>query len=112
LNSYEFDFIATSSLSSTEVENLINGLSQFFTENSAEVIKKEYWGLIDFQYRIRKYNKGHYFMFYVKSSACKLKEIGRKIKLNNLILRCMVIKITEKEMLDNMEQEISLKLPV
>jgi len=112
LNTYEFDFIATSSLSGTEVENLINGLVQFFSDNSLEVIKKEYWGLIDFKYKIRKFTKGHYFMFYLKAPAANLKEVERKLKLNNLILRYLILRVSEKEIANNMEEPVSLKLAI
>ena len=92
---YEFTFIAQQGLTQYELEGLVKGLSSLLTKNGAELLKYEYWGLLDFAYSIDKMNKGHYCMMYIRSSSTSMDEFKRKIKLNEDVLRfCVLRKIS------------------
>ena len=60
---YESVFIARQDISATQVDALTEGFSKTIEENGGQVAKKEYWGLRNLAYRIRKNRKGHYVLF-------------------------------------------------
>ncbi len=88
---YEFTFIAQQSLVQHEVEGLIQELISLLAKNEAELVKHEYWGLLDFAYPIDKMTKGHYCMLNISSFPSKMGEIERKVKLNENIIRYLCI---------------------
>ncbi|ABD45370.1 MULTISPECIES: 30S ribosomal protein S6 [Ehrlichia] len=89
---YEFTFIAQQGLTQYELEGLVKGLSSLLTKNGAELLKYEYWGLLDFAYTIDKMNKGHYCMIYIKATPSSMDEFKRKVRLNEDILRFLCLK--------------------
>ena len=49
------------------------------------------WGLINFARKIKKFNKGH-FLHYKVSESNSMDEIKKKIKLDKLVIKDLVIK--------------------
>ena len=96
---YEYSFIANQVLSENEIASLIKNLCLMLTDNGATILKKECWGLLDLSYEIKKQKKGHYFMICVEAELALLNEFKRKLKLNELILRFMQIKIKDDSVL-------------
>ncbi|GHM58634.1 MAG: 30S ribosomal protein S6 [Candidatus Mesenet longicola] len=91
--SYEFTFIANQSLVQNEVGGLIQELESILVKNEAELVKHEYWGLLDFAYLIDRMARGHYCMLNIFSSPSTMNEFERKVKLNEDIIRYLCIKV-------------------
>ncbi|XGA08392.1 MAG: 30S ribosomal protein S6 [Wolbachia endosymbiont of Xenopsylla cheopis] len=91
--SYEFTFIANQSLVQNEVGGLIQELESILVKNEAELVKHEYWGLLDFAYLIDRMARGHYCMLNIFSSPSAMNEFERKVKLNEDIIRYLCIKV-------------------
>ncbi|QXK91718.1 30S ribosomal protein S6 [Neoehrlichia mikurensis] len=93
---YEFTFIAQQSLTQYELEGLIKGLSTLLIKVGAELIKYEYWGLLDFAYSIEKANKGHYCMMYISvNNFDVINEFKRKIRLNEDVIRFLCLRVNK-----------------
>ncbi|MDB1135134.1 30S ribosomal protein S6 [Candidatus Anaplasma sp. TIGMIC] len=90
---YEFAFIAQQGLTQYELEGLAKGLTALLVKLGGELVKYEYWGLMDFAYSIAKNNKGHYCMMYVRAGPAAMDEFKRKIKLNEDVLRFLCLKV-------------------
>jgi len=60
---YESVFIARQDVSSAQVDSLADGFAKIIQEQGGKVTKKEYWGLRNLAFRIRKNRKGHYVLF-------------------------------------------------
>ncbi len=90
---YEYSFISHQGLSENETASLINNLCTILTNGGATILKKEYWGLMDFAYDINKQKQSDYFMICVEAEQALLTEFKRKLKLNELIMRFLQIKI-------------------
>lgn len=76
------------------------------TGNNIEIVRSEYWGLLNFSYLINKKKKGHYISVFIKSDFNNIKILDRKVKLLNDIVRFSLFKIKklpthESEMLKN-----------
>ena len=60
---YENVFIARQDISATQVDSLADQYAALIKEHGGEVTKKEYWGLRNLAFRIKKNRKGHYILF-------------------------------------------------
>lgn len=98
---YELVFIARQDISSSDVDRLVEEFSNIAKENGAEIVKNEYWGLRSLAYSIKGNNKGHYIMLGLKSGHEALKEIERKMKINEDVIRFLTVKT------DNIDKEPS-----
>lgn len=92
INCYEMSFLASPSISASNVENLMRNLVAIIDENGGSVLKKHYDGLLDLAYSIKKSNKAHLFIFLVKCKRSTLIEFTRKIKFHDFILRHLLLK--------------------
>ena len=102
---YESVVIARPELTETQIDKLINDLSEIIKENNGKVIKKEQWGLRSFAYKIKKNKKGHYFMLNLESAPTTIFEYERQMRINEDIIRFLTIKIDE---IDNKPSPLSI----
>ncbi len=92
---YESVVIARPELTDSQIENLIDSLSEILSNEKGKVVKKENWGLRSLAYKIKKNKKGHYFMLNLDSDPSALFEYERQMRINEDIIRFLTIKINE-----------------
>src|ERR1051325_5941148 len=64
---YENVFIARQDISGAQVDALADGFTQLISEQGGEIKKREYWGLRNLAYRMKKNRKGHYVLFNIEA---------------------------------------------
>lgn len=84
---YETVFIARQDVSASQVETLADGYAEHITSNEGTIARREYWGLRNLAYRIRKNRKGHYVMFNYSASPDVVAEMERTMRLSEDVLR-------------------------
>ena len=89
---YEIALIIRPEIEEEGQESLIERLSELLTSDGGEVTEVENWGRRRLAYPIRKVQEGFYYFIQGKFSASVLPELERVIKLNEDILRHMVIR--------------------
>ncbi len=94
---YESVFIARQDIPAQEVENLADSFAAIITDGGGEIAKREYWGLRNLSYRIKKNRKGHYVMFNIEAPAPTVSEMERNMRLSEDILRYMTVRVDEVE---------------
>jgi small subunit ribosomal protein S6 len=94
---YENVFIARQDISATQVEALADGLAALVVEQGGQVTKREYWGLRNISYRIKKNRKGHYMLFNIDAPAAAINELERNMRINEDVLRYLTIRVEELE---------------
>src|SRR5256885_15852986 len=77
---YENVFIARQDISGAQVDALADGFTQLIAEQGGEVKKREYWGLRNLAYRMKKNRKGHYVLFTIESPPAATAEPGRTMR--------------------------------
>jgi small subunit ribosomal protein S6 len=92
---YECVYIARQELTAAQTEQLSDDLALIVTRNLGEVKNREYWGLKNLAYKIRKNRKGHYSLFHIESPSDTIVELERNMGLNEDILRYLTIKLDE-----------------
>lgn len=94
---YEHIFIARQDVSTAQVEDLTNTLTQIVEDNGGRVAKNEYWGLRPLAYRIKKNRKGHYVLLNIDAPYEALAEMERQAGINEDIIRSMTIRVDALE---------------
>jgi small subunit ribosomal protein S6 len=94
---YECVLIARQDIATAQVETLVEEFSNVITANGGQVSKKEFWGLRNIAYRMKKNRKGHYVLLNVDAPAAAVKEFERQMSINEDILRYLTIRVDELE---------------
>lgn len=94
---YENVFIARQDISAAQVETMTEAFTAIIAENGGEVTKREYWGLKNLAYRIKKNRKGHYTLVNIEAPTDAVKEMERNMGLNEDVIRFMTIRVDALE---------------
>ena len=89
---YENTIIAKQDLPATELKKIKDKYNEIINNNSGKVVKVEEWGLLNLSKRINNYKKGFYIHYKFEGNSQTLNEISKKIKIDNLIIRNLVVK--------------------
>lgn len=94
---YENVFIARQDISSNQVEALGETFANIISANGGQVTKREFWGLKNLSYRVKKNRKGHYVLFNIDAPAAAVHEMERNMRINEDVLRYLTIRVEELE---------------
>ncbi len=94
---YECVILARQEVSGQQVETLIEEMSAVLAQGGGSVSKKEFWGLRNLAYRVKKNRKAHYVLLNVDSPSAAVKEMERQLSLNEDVLRYLTIRVEELE---------------
>src|SRR5205823_3059227 len=94
---YENVFIARQDISGAQVDALADGFNQLIAEQVGEIKKREYWGLRNLAYRMRKNRKGHYVLFNIEAPPAALAELERTMRINEDVIRYLTLRVDALE---------------
>ena len=89
---YENTLVAKQDLPAFELKKIREKYSDLINNNSGKVVKIEEWGLLNLATKIKKYNKGFYIHYKFEGSKKTLDEINKKIKIDESIIRHLLVK--------------------
>jgi small subunit ribosomal protein S6 len=94
---YETTFIIRQDISVTEVEKLAGTYMQLIADMGGKVLRKEYWGLKNLAYIVKKNRKGHYIMLILDAPFEAVKEMQRLMSINEDLLRNVTFRLETYE---------------
>jgi small subunit ribosomal protein S6 len=94
---YENVFIARQDISGAQVDALADAFTQIVANNGGEVRKREYWGLRNLMYRMRKNRKGHYVLMNLSAPPAAVAELERTMRINEDVIRYLTIRVDDLE---------------
>src|SRR6201988_3130446 len=94
---YENVFIARQDVTAAQVEALTDAFAAIVTEQGGKVTKREYWGLRNLSYRIKKNRKGHYMLLNLDAPAAAVVEMERNMRINEDVLRLLTVRVEALE---------------
>lgn len=94
---YENVFIARQDISAAQVDALADAFTALIGEQGGQVTKREYWGLRNLTYRIKKNRKGHYVLFNLDAPPAAVNELERTMRINEDVLRYLTVRVEELE---------------
>jgi small subunit ribosomal protein S6 len=94
---YENIFIARQDISGAQVDTLADTFTELVAANGGEIKKREYWGLRNLTYRMRKNRKGHYVLFNIDAPPAAIAELERTMRINEDVIRYLTIRVDALE---------------
>jgi small subunit ribosomal protein S6 len=93
---YEELFIVRPDATEEEVDPVIEQLKSVITHAGGTVDKTEKWGTRRLAYRVVKYNDGQYILLQFTAEAGTVKELERRLRVSDLVLKFITVRIDEK----------------
>ena len=90
---YECVYLARQDIAASQVDVLSDGFAEAIAEGGGEVKKREYWGLRNLAYRVKKNRKAHYVLMNIDAPAEAVHEMQRLMRLNADVLRDLTLRV-------------------
>ncbi len=90
---YESIIVIRQDVSSSDVDKIADDFIKIIKDHNGNVLKTEYWGLRTLAYEIKNNKKGHYYFMGIEADNILVKELGRKIKLSESVIRSSLVKV-------------------
>ena len=108
MNQYETVFILTPVLSDQQMKEAVDKYQAYLTENGAEIINVENWGLKKLAYNIEKKSTGFYAMIEYKADPQLIAKYELQMRRDERVLRYLTVK-NEKYAAQYAEKRRNLK---
>lgn len=93
---YEELFIVRPDATDEEMEPVIEQLRGVITQNGGTLDKVDRWGVRKLAYRVTKYEEGLYILLQFTAKAEAVREIERRLRVSDLVLKFITVRIDEK----------------
>ena len=94
---YEELFIVKPDAVEEEVDGFVGQLKTLIETGKGTVDKVDKWGVRKLAYRVSKYAEGHFILIQFSSSPDSVKEIERRLRVADMVIKYQTIRIDEKQ---------------
>ncbi len=101
MRSYESMFITPPSLAPEAYDRLLGSFEEIITNGGGAVSNTVKWGRRSLAYEVQKFKDGIYTIFEYDGPNDLVKELERRFKLNDSVLKFMTVKTERKAKLEN-----------
>ena len=95
MNKYEIMFIVKATIESDQIKATCESYKKLLTDLKAKIVDFKEMGEKKLAYEIKKNINGYYFVMQIEANADAIKEFDRKAKIDENILRHIVIREEE-----------------
>lgn len=92
-NQYEAVFILTPVLSEAQMKDAVDKFKSVLTDNGAEILNEESWGLRKLAYPIQHKTTGYYQLFEFKSTPTLVATLETEYKRDERIMRFLTTRL-------------------
>jgi small subunit ribosomal protein S6 len=92
MSKYEVMFIVRPTMAEEAQAELVKSMEEIFTSRGAVIEETIDWGKRELAYEIADFKQGHYFIFNVESTNEANLEFDRVARINEDIVRSIIIK--------------------
>jgi small subunit ribosomal protein S6 len=96
---YETIFVADATFTDEEIDDLIKGYEQVIATGQGKVLKVEKWGKRRLAYPILRQEEGHYVLLVFESPAGLVRELERRYRMNDRVLRHLTVRVESEAQL-------------
>ena len=93
MNQYETVFILTPVLSDDQTEETVAKFKKILTDNGAEILNEEAWGLKKMAYAIDKKSTGFYNLVEFKAEPSVIKKLETGFRRDEKVIRFLTVKL-------------------
>lgn len=95
INQYETVFIMTPVLSDDQMKETVKKFENILTEQGAELVHQENWGLRRLEYPIQKKSSGFYQLFEFRAEGAAVEELELQYRRDERIIRFLTVKMNK-----------------
>ena len=92
MRDYELTLVIDPDLTSVNQKKIFTKIKKIITDLKGKVGKEDEWGRKELAYSIKKKTMGSYFLWTVKLPAEAPAEIDKKLKLEEAVIRYLLVK--------------------
>ena len=96
MNKYEIMFIVKTTIDEATLKSTASTLKSIITDMNGKISNEKEMGRRDLAYPIKKEISGFYYVFNCEASQEAITEFDRRSRLNENILRHLIIKLDEE----------------
>ena len=93
MNQYETVFILTPVLSDEQMKETVAKFKKLLTDNGAEILNEEAWGLKKMAYAIQKKSTGFYCLLEFKAEPSLVSKLEVNYRRDEKVIRFMTVKL-------------------
>jgi small subunit ribosomal protein S6 len=93
---YEELFIVKPDATEEEVDQVVEQVRSVIVSGGGSVDKVDKWGVRKLAYRVQKQHEGFYVLIQFSASPDAVKEIERRLRVSDLVLKFITVRIDEK----------------
>ncbi len=93
MNQYETVFILTPVLSDEQMKETVAKFTKVLTDNGAEIVNEETWGLKKMAYAIQKKSTGFYCLLEFKAEPSVIKTLETAYRRDEKVIRFQTVKL-------------------
>jgi small subunit ribosomal protein S6 len=94
---YEELFIVKPDTAEEDVDSFVEQLKTLITNGKGTIDKVDNWGIRKLDYRVSKYAEGRYILIQFSSSPDAVKEIERRLRVTDSVIKFITVRIDEKQ---------------
>ena len=92
---YEVMYIVAPETDGEKIEKLNEAVGKLIEKEGGEVVRMDNIGIRNLAYPIQKKTEGHYVLFEVDGSGQEIAELERRMRVNDLIMRYITVRVDE-----------------
>lgn len=96
VQNYELMVIFLHDIGEAAINKELDELRKYISSNGGEVLNEDAWGIRDMSYRIKKQDKGYYYILSFSLDTLKLGEMQRALVINPTVVRSLITKLPQK----------------
>lgn len=92
LGQYELMIILPPDMKEQDLNTRLNDIRASIKEDGGKILNEELVGLRDFAYRVGKYERGFYALFYFEHLPAKIPALDRTVRIEMAVLRHLLLR--------------------
>jgi small subunit ribosomal protein S6 len=96
MRTYEELFIVKPDATEEEVDSVVEQIRNVVIAQKGVIDKVEKWGVRKLAYRVQKHNDGYYVLVQFQCGPDAVKEIERRLRVSDLVLKYLTVRIDER----------------
>jgi len=97
MNNYETLYVLKPTLTDEEMASQIAKVEEILTTEGAQILATDKKGMRRLAYPVQKYERGFYTIVYFKAVGSVIKELERKLKFNEDVIKFLTIRYNNKK---------------
>ena len=93
MRDYEVMWVVAPTETDEAVAALVKHYEEMLVGLGAELVKTEVWGRRKLAYTVKKFREGTYILFVLKSPPEPIKELERRFKMTEAVIRFMTVRL-------------------